>query len=194
MPGIERSARAPSSTSTVTLPRDRSPAPRALAASSVTRWLTMLASSAIRRAVTSAVVPVSDRWSRLSGRLCGSQRSQSQSAAPRSSDSTISVRSFGLCRVAACATSQRAVDSTPARWPAMPSTPTSGSSTVTGTSRSVGGFGRSLALPPVTSIADGSREMPSRSSSRSGSERRRSHSRRRGPRAVTSTVAGSGES
>ena len=104
-------------------------------------------------------------------------------------------RSRGLCRTAACATSQRAVECTSRLGPATPSTPpVSISGTVTGTSSSCGVSGRSLGVPPVSSIAERSRAVPTRSRSRSESHRRRSQSRRRGPSAVTSTAAGSGAS
>lgn len=193
MPGIERSRRAPSSTTSTASVLDRSPLPCCVR-SSVVRWLTVLASSAMRRPVVSVLVPVSDSQSRLSGRACGSHRSQSHCAAPCSSESTMIDRSLGLCRVAAWATSQRAVAYSDSPGPATPSTPTSVSETATGTSRSIGGSGRSFGLPPATSMVDRSELMPSRSSRRSASPRRRSHSRRRGPSAVTSTVAGSGQS
>src|SRR5690606_2603726 len=114
------------------------------------RSLILLSSSLIRRAVLSGSAPTSATHSSPScGAQCGSQRTQFQlcAASPSALSTTIS-KSRGLCSAAAWATSQRASARETGRRPVTPSTPTSGSGTVTGTACDTGTGGSSLASTP----------------------------------------------
>ena len=170
---------------------------------SPSRSATSAARSAARRAAASGSAPMSATQSagkrppRAAGAQCGSQRTQPHSSAPSPwAESTTIARSYGLCRAAAWPASQRAQPSAAARGPTTPATPIRRRSRVTGTSRLSGGSGRAASWAgPASgrnSIAAGRSARPTRSRSASGSCMRRSHSRRRGPTAVSSTSAGSG--
>ena len=164
------------------------------------RSVTSAASSATRRPAVAGSEPTSAmQASPLRGAQCGSQRTQFQCRpASGSADSTTIWRSRGLCRAAAWPTSQRASPRELSSGPARPSTPSSGSGSGTGTFLAVGGGGSSASAGRALLGHDLDRDRgrlvsPTRRCRVSGSCARRSHSRRRGPVAVSSTWAGSGE-
>ena len=130
------------------------------------------------------------------GAQCGSQRTQFQYwPASGSAVSTTMVRSRGLCRTAAWATSQRASARDALAGPASPTTPSWASGSETGTLNETGTGGSSLSCAEpfslISSIAAGPSNSPIRIRSVSASSARRSHSRRRGPVAVSRICAGS---
>ena len=112
-PGIRRSSRAPSSTT-----RTYGSGPQAASAAGGDRAApcggrSSWSSSLIRRPAASWSVPISETQSwPCCGARCGSQCAQRQDdPASAAADSTTIDRSRGLCRTAACETSQRAVAS-----------------------------------------------------------------------------------
>ena len=145
MPGMRRSARAPSSTSRILGPRAGStvgsevpPKPRLKPCGSLACFIrspTSPTSSATRRAAESGSVPTRARHSSpCCGAQCGSQRTQFQSApASGLAASTTMCRSRGLCNAAAWATNQRASARERPAGPARPITPSSGSGSAIGT-------------------------------------------------------------
>ena len=160
------------------------------------RAVTTAPSSATRRPSVSASVPSRTAVSWPStGRQCGSQRTQSHvSRAPGS----VSTHDLQVAR----AVQHRGLADHPAapgrgarRRPASPSTPCSAaapSPARPARSRRPRGVLRALRVVEHD-VRRAGRRCPTRSSRRSGSRRRRSHSRRRGPTAVSSTSAGSGQ-
>ncbi len=196
IPGMRRNSRAPSSTISVYgsgLSRADVPNPwdaAFLRSSSAS-------SSWTRRPMASGSEPTSERqfWPAW-GVVWGSQCTQVQTFwASGDEESTTSARSRGLCRIAACATSQFATPRAEPRSPATPTTPSSASGSTAGTSARTGGCTDSSRAPPLaarSSTSEGRAASPARSCSTSGSTIRRSQSRRRGPVAHRSNSAGSG--
>jgi hypothetical protein len=207
MPGIRRSCRAPSSTTRIFGPRSLlatgsaedpgpppKPPPSCPAGTRASRAVTSATSSVTRLAAESGSAPTSATQSSLPrGAQCGSQRTQFQCGPTAGSEaSTTMDRSRGLCRTAAWATIQRARARDASTGPARPTTPSLASDIETGTQNDVGTAG---GLAPFSAGSSwtiaGPSNRPTRIRSVSGSSARRSHSRRRGPVAVSRTCAGS---
>ncbi len=131
-PGSMRSFRDPSKTTTMSCRNETWSIPES-------RWARcrpamMACSSAIRAATVSASFPIRATERPSPGRQCGSHLTHSQADRPEESVSTQICRSFGLCRVAAWAISQRPTLRGASPGPATPSTPRSRSGTATGAS------------------------------------------------------------
>ena len=201
MPGMRRSWRAPSSTTRTLGPRSLAgaawpsepPRPSGPSPALFSLALTSVTSSLTRRAAESGSVPTSaTQSSPPRGAQCGSQRTQFHCGpAAGSAASTTMDRSRGLCSTAAWATSQRASARDASSGPARPTTPIVVSGIETGTQKDVGTAGSLASSAPTSWIMAGPSNSPIRIRSVSGSSARRSHSRLRGPVAVSSTCAGS---
>ena len=189
MPGLIRISRAPSSTTTQRV------RPASCFSSSSRRSSSSPVSSAsiVARASSSVASRTARGWS-SSLRAWGSHFTQSQSRLGELPSRTATAVSAGPCRAATCATAHIATDRHASGVPATPTTPTSRSGMVTGTSGAVHSSGPSCASRAGSLIvtSEGRSVVPSRRCRKSRSQGRRSHSRARGPVANSSTVAGSG--
>ena len=194
-PGIARSRRAPSSTTTISGENRR----RLLTffCRSARRSARICVSSARRRPMVSASDPTRASASCPSvGRTWGSHTVHAQSGTADCAVSTTNCTSRGDCVTASWPSSQRPIERGQVPGPAMPTTPTSASGTVTGTPRVQRGSWsrRSWSRSSSTVTVEGRSPMPTRTCRWSASVGRRSHRRRVGVVAVIRSAAASSES
>ena len=190
IPVVIRISRAPSSTTIQRVSPAMSFSPSSRLAS-----ISPISSEIAAERLVSSVASRTGRGCPSSLRTCGSHFTQSQSRLGSLASSTLTTVSEGLCSAATWATAHIATERHRSGLPAMPTTPTSRSGMVTGTSGAVQRSGPSWTsrVGSLIVTSEGRSVVPIRRCRKSRSHGRRSHSRALGPVAKSSTVAGSGK-